>query len=64
MTDLKCDGTLTTPTRGQAYLINYGVKDSHSDVPVDVYDSVFIFENNKMVMETDLDMNNHSYEII
>ena len=43
------------------YLIIYGVKDTHSDVPVDVYDLPFIFENNKMVMETDLDMNNHQY---
>ena len=35
------------------------MKDYHSHVPVDVYGSPFIFENNKMVMQTDLDMNGH-----
>ena len=55
MVGLKCDGSLTSPTKGQAYLIIYIIKDSHSDVPVDVYDSPFIFKNNKMVMETNLE---------
>ena len=60
MVDLKRYGSPTSPTQGQAYLIIYGLKPSHSDVPVDVYDSPFIFEKNKMVMENDLDMNSHS----
>ena len=59
MVDLKCDGTPTTAKQGKAYLIIYGIKGNHSDVPADVYDKAFIFENNKMVMGTDLDMNNH-----
>ena len=45
--------------QGQAYLIIYGIKGNHLDDPADVYDSPFIFENNKMVMETDLDLNGH-----
>ena len=56
MADLKCGETPTSPTQGQAYLITYGIKGNHSDVPADVYDSPFIFENNKMVIETDLDI--------
>ena len=40
-------------------LIIYGVKTSVADVPSSVYDSPFIFENQKMVMETDLDLNHH-----
>ena len=59
MVNLKCNGSPTSPTQGQPYLIIYGIKGNHSDVPADVYDSPFIFENNKMVMETDLDMNGH-----
>ena len=59
MVDLKC-GLPTSSTQGQAYLIIYGIKGNHSDVLVDVYDSLFIFENNKMVMETDLDMNGYT----
>ena len=58
MVDLKCGGSLTTANQGQAYLMSYGIKGNHSDVPADVYDKAFIFENNKMVMETDLDMTN------
>ena len=59
MVDLKSGGILTSPTQGQGYLIIYGIKGNHSDVPDDVYDKAFIFENIKMVMETDLNMNNH-----
>ena len=40
-------------------LIIYGVKGFQPDVDSSVYDSPFIFENQKMVMETDLDMNGH-----
>ena len=43
MVDLKCGGSPITPNQGQAYLIIYGIKDNHSDVPADVYDSPFIF---------------------
>ena len=44
MVDLKCDGSPTSSIQGQAYLINYGIKGNHSDVPTDVYDPPFIFE--------------------
>ena len=59
MTDLKCGGLPTSSTQGQAYLIIYGIKGNHFDVPSDFCDSLFIFENNKMIIETDLDMNEH-----
>ena len=62
MVDLKCVGSPTTANEGQAYLIIYGIKGNHLDVPADVYDSPFIFENNKTVMETDLDMSNKKIE--
>ena len=49
-----------TSTQGQVYLIFYGIKGNHCDVPGDdVYDKGLIFESNKMVLETDLDMNGH-----
>ena len=41
----------TTANQGQANLIMYGIEGIHSDVPADVYDKAFFFENNKMVME-------------
>ena len=56
MVDLKCGGSPTTENQGKTYLIIYGIKNNHLDVPPAVYDSPFIFENNKMVMETVLDM--------
>ena len=55
---MKCDGSPKSRTQGQAYLIIYGIEGNHSDVPADVYDKAFIFEDNKMVMETKLDINN------
>ena len=58
MVDLKCDGSPTSRTQGQANLIIYGIEGNHSDVPADVYDKVFIFEDNKMLMATKLHMNN------
>ena len=58
MVDLKCDGSPTSRTQGQANLIIYGTEGNHSDVPADGYDKAFIFEDNKMVIETKLDMNN------
>ena len=59
MVDLKCDGTPESRTQGQANLIIYGIEGNRSDVPSDVYDKAFIYENNKMVMETTLDLNSH-----
>ena len=58
--DLKCDGTTSTFTQGDTHLIIYGVKSFVADVDSSVYDSPFIFENNKVVMETNLDMNGKS----
>ena len=57
--DLKCQRTPETRNEGFANLIIYGVKGFQPDVDSSVYDSPFIFENQKMVMETDLDMNHH-----
>ena len=58
MVNLKRDGSLQSRTQGQAYLIIYGIEGNHSDVPADVFDRAFVFEDNKMVMETKLDINN------
>ena len=41
------------------HLIVYGVKETLSNVDPSVYDTAFVIENGKMVMETDLDLNNH-----
>ena len=52
MVDLKCNGSPKSRTQSQAYLIIYGIEDNHFDVPADVYAKTFIFEDNKMLIET------------
>ena len=41
------------------HLIVYGVKETISNVDPSVYDTAFVIENGKMVMETDLSLNGH-----
>ena len=48
-------GKTTSATTG--HLIVFGVKGSNVDPKV--YDTAFVVENGKMMMETHLDMNNH-----
>ena len=57
--DLKWKGTAESPPKGDANLIIYGIAGSQPDVESSVYDSPFVFKGGKMVMETDLDLNNH-----
>ena len=57
MIDLKSKGGAATPTRGDGRLIVYGIKGTHNDVSSSVLDAAYVVENEKMVMETDLDMN-------
>ena len=53
-------GTVTSPSLLTiGHLIVYGVKETISNVDPSVYDTAFAIENGKMVMETNLDMNNH-----
>jgi len=42
------------------HLIVYGVKETVSNVDPSVYDTAFVIENGKMVMETDLSLNGHN----
>ena len=42
------------------HLIVYGVKETLSNVEPSVYDTAFVIENRKMVMETDLSLNGHN----
>jgi len=56
---MHCQGTASSSTQGLGYLILYEVKGSQSNVDSDVYDTAYVVENGKMVMETDTDMNNH-----
>ena len=42
------------------HLIVYGVKETFSNVDPSVYDTAFVIENGKMVMETDLSLNGHN----
>ena len=60
MIDLHCKGSPTSASRAQAYLIIYGVSGFHPDVSKSVYDYPYILESGKMVMQADLDMNQHS----
>ena len=41
------------------HLIVYGVKETISNVDPSVYDTAFVIENGKMVMQTDLSLNSH-----
>ena len=42
------------------HLIVYGVKETISNVDPSVYDTAFVIENGKMVMQTDLSLNGHN----
>ena len=60
MIDLHCNGSPTSAPLAQAYLIIYGVSGYHGDVSKSVYDYPYILESGSMVMQADLDMNQHS----
>ena len=53
------EGTASSPTRGIGHMIVYGIKGSQNDVDSSVYDTAYVIENGKMVMQTDLSMNGH-----
>ena len=42
------------------HLIVYGVKETISNVDPSVYDTTFVIENGKMIMQTDLSLNGHN----
>ena len=53
-------GTVTFPSLLTiGHLIVYGVKETISNIDPSVYDTAFVIENGKMVMETDLSLNGH-----
>ena len=57
---LDLHGTVSNPSfLTIGHLIVYGVKETISNVDPSVYDTAFVIKNGKMVMETDLDLNNH-----
>ena len=57
---LDLQGTVTFPSLLTiGHLIVYGVKETISNVDPSVYDTAFAIENGKMVMETDLSLNDH-----
>ena len=54
-------GTVTFPSLLTiGHLIVYGVKETISNVDPSVYDTAFVIENGKLVMETDLSLNGHN----
>ena len=50
---------ITFDTQLKTALIVYGVKETISNVDPSVYDTAFVIENGKMVMQTDLSLNGH-----
>ena len=57
---LDLQGTVTFPSLLTiGHLIVYGVKETISNVDPSVYDTAFVIENGKLVMETDLSLNEH-----
>ena len=58
---LDLHGTVSNPSfLTIGHLIVYGVKETMSNVDPSVYDTAFVIENGKMVMETDLSLNGHN----
>ena len=58
---LDLHGTVSNPSLITiGHLIVYGVKETISNVAPSVYDTAFVIENGKMVMETDLSLNGHN----
>jgi len=58
---LDLHGTVRDPSLMTiGHLIVYGVKETISNVDPSVYDTAFVIENGKMVMETDLSLNGHN----
>ena len=58
---LDLHGTVSNPSfLTIGHLIVYGVKETISNVDPSVYDTAFVIENGKMVMETDLSLNGHN----
>ena len=58
---LDLHGTVRNPSLMTiGHLIVYGVKETISNVDPSVYDTAFVIENGKMVMETDLSLNGHN----
>ena len=58
---LDLQGTVTFPSLLTiGHLIVYGVKETISNVDPSVYDTAFVIENGKLVMETDLSLNGHN----
>ena len=57
--EMHCQGTASSSTQGVGYLIVYGVKGSQSNVDSNVYDTAYVVENGKMVMQTDLSLNGY-----
>jgi len=54
-------GTVSNPSfLTIGHLIVYGVKETISHVDPSVYDTAFVIENGKMVMQTDLSLNGHN----
>ena len=57
---LDLHGTVRNPSLIKiGHLIVYGVKETISNVDPSVYDTAFVIENGKMVMQTDLSLNGH-----
>ena len=58
---LDLHGTVSNPSfLTIGHLIVYGVKETLSNVDPSVYDTAFVIENGKMVIETDLSLNGHN----
>ena len=55
--DMHFQGTASSSTQGVGYLIVYGIKGSQSIVDSSVYDTPYVIESGRLVMQTDLDMN-------
>ena len=60
MIDMHCTGTSSSPSLGQVYLIIYGVIGYHSDVSPTIYDQPYVLENGSIIMQANLNMNNHT----
>ena len=57
--DMECQGTENSPAQGVGHLIVYGIEGKQNNVDSDVFDTLYVLEKGKMVMQTDLNMNGY-----
>ena len=54
---IRCQGTSSSPAQRAGHMILYGIEGRQNDVDLNVFDSPYYFENNKVAFTTDVEFN-------